>query len=329
MSFQRKVIILGSVFLILLAALVLGTVFSPQGTASRQSEALLFPALKPSQARRIEIGDASSKVSLVLSGDWTIDVAGKMYPASQERVNGLLQELAAITRGTVVTRDAKAAESLGLSEKEAKRLVLFGAKDERLCDLSIGRFAAGGQGIYLRVGDRSEVLRTGEGLSRYLGIERRDWANLRVLPPGLKADTIMRLTVTNSRALPETKGARPFQYTLVKETDTRGGSVWSLAGEKGRKLDAKKIDGMANALAGLEGSDFLTDGAPSAVLSPQAAEVTVSLTDNRTFTIRFGLKKEKNQYPCGLAEGAYAYLVPEWRVNEILAAPETLTLAAR
>jgi len=328
MSFQRKIIILGSIFVVLLAALLLGMVFSPQRSVQRQSEALLFPDLKPAQARRVEIGDASSQVRLSLAGEWAIEESGKRYPASQEKVSGLLQALAALTRGALVTRDAKAAEGLGLSTKEAKRLVVFGAKDEKLCELAVGRFAAGGLGLYLRPADRPDVLRTGQELSRYLGIERRDWANLRVLPSDLKPSSVMRLTIVNERALLEPKGAKPFRYTLVKEVDSRGGSAWSWAGEKGRRLDAQKIDGIANALSGLEGSDFLADGATGAI-TPPAAEVTVSLTDNRTFTVRFGTKNEKNQHPCGLADGAYAYLVPEWRVKEILVPPEGLTPAAR
>jgi hypothetical protein len=182
--------------------------------------------------------------------------------------------------------------------------------------------------LYLRVADRPEVLRAGQELSRYLGVERKDWANLKVLPGDFKPATVMRLTITNRRALADPKTAKQFTYTLVKEADQRGGSSWAWAGEKGRKLDVQKVDAIANALSSLEASDFIADGAPGA-LNPPAAEITASLTDNRTFTVRIGVKNENNQHPCALANGAYAYLVPEWRVKELLVPPDGLTPAAR
>ena len=326
MSFRRTIALLASVFVVLLAALVLGYVFTPQGASRRQSEALLFPGFKAKEVRKVEISDAASRVSILLSDRWMIDAAGETFPASGDKVEGLLREVAALSRGSVVTRDAKTAESLGLSPREAKRLALSGQGGGPLAVLSIGRYAAAGGGYYIRVGDAPEVLQTGAGLASYLGTARSEWANLRILPSDVRAESVMRLTVSGGIPLPDAKGTKRVEYTLVKGSDAQGALSWRFEGAGAAKVQAQKADAMAAAVAGLEGSDYLSGVEAAASVT---ALVTVSLTDNRTFTIRFSAKNASGQYPCSLADGRYAFLVPEQRVGEILVPLDALTDAAR
>ena len=331
MSFRQKAIVLGSVFVGLLVVLLYGTVISPPGAAQRRSEAPLFPRVKTGLAQRIEIADASSRILLVRSGGWTIDSTGTAYPASQSRVEGLLKEVAALARGTLVTRDPKTADSLGLSSKEAKRLVLSGAKGEALCELSIGRSGVGGRGFFLRPGTGTEVFQTGEELSSYLSTERRTWADLRILPSDINAEAVMRLSIASTLALPGAAGAKGeprIDYTLLREKSAAGAFTWSLSpgavGASGA-VDQQKADSLVRSVLALEGADFLDgeDRARASLASP-AALVTVSLTDDRTFVIQFGTKASGDQYPCALSGGSLAYLVPEWRLEGILKPKENL-----
>ena len=335
MSFRQKAIVLGSVFVILLVVLLYGTVISPPGAAQRRSEAPLFPRLKTGLAQRIEIADASSRILLVRSGGWTIDSTGTAYPASRSRVEGLLKEVAALARGTLVTRDPKTADSLGLSSKEAKRLVLSGAKGENLCELSIGRSGVAGRGFYLRPGTGTEVFQTGEGLSPYLSTERRTWADLRILPSDINAEAVMRLSITSTLALPGAagaKGAPRIDYTLLREKSAAGAFTWSLSpgavGASGAvgagPVDQQKANSLVRSVLALEGGDFLDGENPArASLASPAALVTISLTDDRTFVIQFGTKASGDQYPCALSGGSLAYLVPEWRLEGILKPKES------
>jgi hypothetical protein len=327
MSFRQKAIVLGSIFVVLLALLLFGTVISPPGASQRRSEAPLFPGLKADLVRRIEIVDSSSRLALSRTGGWIIEAGGVSYPASQSKVEGLLKEVAALARGTLVTKSSKTSEGLGLSEKEAKRVVLSGAKGEKLCELSVGRAGVGGGGFYLRPGAGTEVFQTGEGLSSYLSTERRAWAELRVLPSDASAEAVMRLSIASSLALPgaaAAKGAPRIEYALLKEKSASGTMTWSFGAGAG-PVDQQKVDSLVRSVLNLEGDDFLVGADPvRASLAQPAAQVTISLTDNRSFVIQIGEKTAKDQYPCALSGGSLGYLVPQWRLEGILKPKESL-----
>jgi hypothetical protein len=323
MSFRQKAIVLGSVFIVLLALLLFGAVISPPGASQRRSEAPMFPGLKPPLVRRIEIQDSSSRLAMSRAGGWVIEGTGVSYPASQSKVEGLLKELESLARGTLVTKDSKAADGLGLSDKEAKRILLVGAKGEKLCELSVGRPGAAGRGYYLRPGTGTEVFQTGEGLSSYLAIERRSWANLRIVPEDVKPETVMRLSVSSSLALKAEKAPR-IAYTLLREKSASGAAAWSLGAGAGL-VDQQKVDSLVRSVLALEGGDFMSDRDPArASLATPAAEITISLTDNRTFVIQIGSAAAGDQYPCLLGGGSLGYLVPKWRLDGILRSSESL-----
>jgi hypothetical protein len=332
MSFRQKAIVLGSIFVVLLALLLFGTVISPPGASQRRSEAPLFPGLKADLVRRIEIVDSSSRLALSRTGGWINEGSGVSYPASQSKVEGLLKEVAAIARGTLVTKSSKTSDGLGLSEKEGKRVVLSGAKGEKLCELSVGRSGVGGRGFYLRPGTGTEVFQTGEGLSSYLSTERRAWADLRVLPSDISVEAVMRLSIASSLALSGAAGAKVskvaprIEYTLLKEKSASGAMTWSLGAGAG-PVDQQKVDSLVRSVLALEGGDFLADqDSARASLALPAAEVTISLADNRTFVIQIGDKSAGDQYPCALSGGSLGYLVPQWRLEGILKSKESLAV---
>ncbi len=324
MSFRTRVIVLGVVFVVLLSAFVVGTVIAPRGGSSRASAAPLLPGLAPERAQSVEVQAPSGRVLLSKGNGWTVEVDGAQRPAAPDRVEGLLKLLAAMPRGTVVTRDAKAAEGLGLSAAEATRITVTGPGKATLCELSVGRTSPTG-GSYVRRGTSAEVFQTGEGLSAYLSPARASWLDLRVLPRDVQADLVMRISVKGSVTLPEAKAPSRLDYTLLKEKDASGAMAWSFA-PPGGKIDQQAAAGMVNALAGMEGSDILATGDPAAAsLSSPQASITVSTTDNRTLSITIGARTQAGQYPCALEGAGVAFLVPEWRVQAILLPKERLT----
>ncbi|MGA2974836.1 MAG: DUF4340 domain-containing protein [Spirochaetia bacterium] len=323
MSFRRTVIILSSVFMILLCLFIVGLVFSPRGTTQRAAATLLFPGLKPQSVARIEISDSASRVVLTKSGAWTIDVSGKPYPASQQRADALIQAVASLTRGSLVTRNAQAAAGLGIGTQAGKSIALSDANGKTLCQIQVGKNGAGGQGFYLQAGKASEVWQTGQALSSSLTTDRAFWADLRILPQNATGDSVIRLSVSE-------RTGKPFSWTSTRERDAQNKVSWTLAGVSPAKVQQAKLDAIANAVTGLTGSDFLTDPSQASSLASPAATVIVSFADNRTFTVLFGAKTAEGRYPCSLEQGQYAYLVPEWRAQqEILLSEEAITTGSR
>jgi hypothetical protein len=323
MSFRARVTALAAVFVALLAALVVGTVIAPRGGSSRAAAAALLPGLKPERAQAVEVRGPSGRIVLSKTQGWTVEVDGARHPAAPDRVEGLLKLLAAMPRGTVVTRDAKAAEGLGLSAAEATHIVVTATGGATLVDLSVGKMGPAG-GSYLRVGQAAEVFQTGEGLSPYLSASRASWLDLRVLPRDVQADLVMRVSAKGSVTLPEATAATRLDYTMLKEKDSSGAMSWSFSPAAGR-VDQQAAAGLVNALAGIEGSDIVAKGDPlAAILAAPQATVTISLTDNRTLSLVIGARTPAGQYPCALEGSATMFLVPEWRVQAILLPREKL-----
>jgi hypothetical protein len=316
-SFQRKVLLLGSVCVALLVALVLGMVFSPRGVEKREAEALLFPGVKASAVKRVEVTDATTRIVLEKTAAWSLSVAGAVFPASQERAEAIVRNVVSLNRGTLISRQPQPSESLGFSPQVSKHLVFYGSTGELLCDLSVGKQGSVGRGVYLRAGVAPEVWQTGEGLSPYLTTDRTFWADLRVLPSDVAGPAVMRLSISS-------RSGNRFTWTTTRERDAQNRQRWVLAGRAGVAIKQEKVDAIVNAVTGLTGADFLTGPRDkSAFLSPSAV-VVVSLTDNRTFSVLFGPKLADGRYPCMREQGEYVYAVPEWRLKEIIVGSDAL-----
>jgi hypothetical protein len=323
MTFRQKAVILSAAAAALLALFILGELFSPQRLSRVGQAALLFPGFPKTAARRIELSDAGGTVTLVRTEGWSLDIAGTAYPAADAKVRYLLDGIAELERGALVTRNPARAADLGVSGPDAVRVLVSGQKGETLCDFTAGRTAATGRGRYLRASG-PEIFQSGESLSPYISAERRFWANLKVLPQGLRQDAVVRVSVKSRLALAAGKDRRDLDYTLVLGQDKNGKPAWSFAGD-GPVLEDKARQ-VVDALLSLDANDFdTTAGAVASLASRPAATVTVSFSDSKDLVLYFGPGVAGNQYPCALSGGTYAYLAPAWRVGEILARKETLT----
>jgi hypothetical protein len=94
-------------------------------------------------------------------------------------------------------------------------------------------------------------------------------------------------------------------------------------------LDNKEVDRVANALAGFEGSEFVTSASSAdSGLSAPSAEVLFSTVKNQDYRILIGRRSGENQYYAKLDGGSYLYLSPEWRLKQILKLLPELTQKA-
>ena len=317
MSFQRKVIFLGSVLVVLLVALVLGMVFSPRGVEKRETEALLFPGVKASAVKRIEVSDSNARIVLEKASAWSLDISGIVFPASQERAEALVRSVVSLNRGTLISRQRQPQESLGFGPQTSKHLALYGSAGELLCDLAVGKQGSVGRGVYLRVGQAPEVWQTGEDLTPYLTTDRTFWADLRVLPADVAGPAVMRISVSS-------RSGKTFTWTATRERDAQNRQRWVFAGRAEVPIKQEKVDAVVNAVTGLSGADFLTDAQDRSTFLNPSAVVVVSLTDNRTLSVLFGQKMADGRYPCMQEKGQFVYVVPDWQIREILVGTDAL-----
>ena len=322
MRFRSKAIALSAVGAVLIGLYLLGGVLSPESSARRTAERLLFLSLRETRVSRIELRGASVIVLARKSGAWVLEDSDRELPASQGRVDELVREVASLVRGTLVTRSAAAASSLGLDGQGSGSIRLLDADGRTIASLITGKPGPRGQGLYLRVSTSPEVWLTGETLSPYLVTDRRFWANLRVLPMDVTDDMVMRLSVEGNLG-------HPFAWTVAREKDPRYGGEWTAVQGMAGKIQQGRVGAIVSSLTGLVGVDFAPADSRERTVSHPVARVTVSLVDNRTFILLFGRPTADGDYPCAVAGGDLCWLVPGWREGELVVAPETLTAGSR
>jgi hypothetical protein len=116
---------------------------------------------------------------------------------------------------------------------------------------------------------------------------------------------------------------------LVKSTNALGRQVWTFEG-KGDNAAEDKVKNLIDGLLSFEGNDFNTSAdAVRLLASGSQAMVTISSGDNRDFTMLVDAIRDGGQYPCALTGGKYAYLVPQWRLEQVLVTRESLAAPAR
>jgi hypothetical protein len=327
MSFRGTVTLLGSILVVLFAAIVLGAIFTPGSGAQRAASSRLFPGLRPHAVTQVEISDAASRLLMRLegahsaaggsdqntppNGRWQLDIGGAAYPASQARVDDFVIGMASLSRGTLVTRDGASASSLGLGKGAGRHVLLRGSSGEVLADITVGNAASGSSEMYVQPAGRKEVYLTAGSLSHALSTDRAYWAELRILPAEVTGDSIIRLSL-------EQKGTPQFAWTVTRERNVQKGVSWVREGAAGAKIQQDKLNSLAASVASFSGSDFLLDARLSPDPASAQARVTVTGSNNKTYTLLIGARQADARYPCALVGSAYAWLVPEWRVKEIL-----------
>ena len=322
MSFRSKVAALSAVAVALIGLYFLGGALSPEGSTRRTAEGLLFPALRESEVFRIELRGASAIGLLRKSGAWVLNDSGRELPASRVRVDELMREVASLVRGPLVTKNPGTAPSLGLGGPGSVSLRLLDAEGRILADLLTGKSDPRGQGLYLRVDSSPEVWLTGETLAPYLVTDRRFWADLRVLPADVTDDIVMRLSVEGNLG-------HPFAWTVVREKDPRYGGEWTAAAGIAGKVRQGRVGALVGSLTELVGADFAPEESRERTISHPVARATISLVDNRTFILLFGVPTAGGEYPCAVAGGDLCWLVPPWRERDVVVGPEALTDGSR
>jgi hypothetical protein len=324
MSFKKKIIVLGSIAGLLLVVFIMGEIFSPQRLTRAASETELFPGFRADSAQRIELADSSSRVLLIKAGNWTVDINGVRYPANVTKVGFLLKEISAVTRGELVTRSQDKAADLGVEGPQAVHLTVSGGNTDVLCELFAGKTSATGKGRYIRTGKGAGTYQTGDSLSPYITTDKRFWEDLKIFPSDLKTESVIRLSIRCRIALSGGKDQRTLDYGLFRTQDQQGRQSWGFA-DKGAAPLEEKVRSLIDSVLALEGNDF--DTSPDAarhVSDAPSATITLSTSDNRDMTVFLGNMVAGDQYPCAQANGKNAYLVAEWRVNQILAKRESL-----
>ncbi len=283
MSFPARLAIVCSVLALLVAAFVLGLVFSPQRMEERRSGAPLLPLPSSVQVSSVDVyshaDDAAPLVTLQRKGAnlWDAAAGSATYPASSDRAAALLQELLGLRRGNLVSTDPSRMADLGLDPASAHRVVLH-APGRPDVALLVGKRAPSGDEEYVQLqGERAAFL-TRSSLGVLLSQDRSYWYDLRVLPEDVQPTTIMSVAVTGSSV------GEPF--TLVRVPAGQG-YQWQLQG-RGAPVNQTAAVAMIERLAQLEGTDFAQGATASGAATLLQVTVVALNGDRYILRIRRG-----------------------------------------
>lgn len=317
---QRRIVILGAVAGALAVAFALGLVFSPVNVQKRLAEAPLLPGFKSDRVSRISISGPQGPIELEKRDkSWSLLIAGQPYPASDDRVGSLFDQLASIKKNRVVSANPEMWKSFEVDQAAKLKLKLLDAAGKSLVSLIVGKTLDEERGSYVRMDGSNEVILINRSLPFYLDSTTSFWSHLKFFPADLRGEDIMRISARCDIAFSD-ETSRRLNWTLIQNQEA--GSDWKVvapAGAQGTVLDNKEVDRVANTLAAFAGSEFVpAGGAAETGLAAPAAEVLFSTVKNQDYRILVGSRSGKDQYYAKLDGGAYTYLIPEWRLKDIL-----------
>jgi len=303
-----------------LLALVYGAtfLFDPDRRAAGAAGYAWLDVESAERAIRIELtaplADGPRTVTLVRKNNvWLLVRDAVEYPARQERVRDLLALLSAKAAYPVRANSAQAHKKLGLDEKTAPRISLYGAAGTApLLALLIGDRDPTGQEVYLRRAGDDQVRSGPDLISAYVGDAAKSWAELRLFPPGrqpgLSVDKIQRVLVQHEGA----------SFILARDAGRR----WIIEGAAERKVDVLKAESYLKALVEAEAEDLVSAGAATAEL--RGSLITMELGDTQTLSIAIAPAAEKDGIPvtgnrnATLSDSRYVYALAEWTVERML-----------
>lgn len=316
MTFRKRVISLSVVIAVLAAAYVLGLVFSPASVRKRELETPLVEHLRAEEVAEIRLSTPDGSITLERRGDeWYVPVENNEYPASQGRIDALLDFVQSMKRSRLVTANPEAWEDFGVDATASQKILLLDQAGNGLLELLVGRVDEGRGGTYVRLEGSNEVVLVNRMFDYYLNTAGRFWSYLRVFPAALEGGQINRISVKSPAGFPG-QDSPALTYTLLLGDERQ--REWEVlgAGAAG-ELDNGKVDRLANALADLEGTDFAAVEPAEAGLASPAAEILVSTSDGQDFRLLIGDPAGEERYYAALEGGDYVYQVAAFRVENL------------
>ena len=326
MEYRRKLIILSSLTAILALAYALSLIFDPErGGRRSDSYVWLEPRLRDS-IDRIDIqgaGDLAEGLSLRRrDGIWTAIREDGEYPARETRINDLLDELS--RRDSYPRRSSSPAAQgrFGLDEARSARITLRGGAGLPLLDLLAGNSGAGGD-IFLRKAGADEVRSGKDRLSSYLEAPARSWLNLRLFPEtesnSITVESVQRLSVRPPAQ--ENTGEDALSNPAAPLLISRLQNGWRIsAGDLSLEpgdIEKTRVDSYISGIINTTGEDFT-----SAPFPPEAASLSLELSDGRVLNLRLGPAGDSGQRQAAVSGSPYTYFLASWAVDRLFREPE-------
>ncbi|MDR2304248.1 MAG: DUF4340 domain-containing protein [Treponema sp.] len=316
MVYKRKFIILLSLAGILLLANILVTLINSGWVSSRSSSFSWIDPRSEDRIDGIEIRGTAEEVSLFRRNNlWYVNNEGRDYPAKQERVEDFLALFTRKQDWPLRSSSPSSHARLGVSEAEAKRIILTAGAGLPLLDLLAGGTDATGREIYLRKAGEDAVRSGEDGFSSYLSGSLTSWYNLRLFPAaekgGPRPADVQRVTLEFPPVTAdETEGSiQPASLVLVF---TRDGNNWNMSGTD-TAIERTKVESWLQGILNTEGENFATGHAGPY----DSGRVSLELGNGSVLAIAFSPQDASGKRNVTLSGSNEVYTLADWAVSRI------------
>ena len=269
MTHRRRVVVLVSANALLAAALVVGAI------AGREHEPLDEPLIvgELPDVGRVSFETPGFALERTVAG-WDVVVDARAYPAREDRVDELVDELGRARIVRRVTDDPRLHDEFGVDEARGRTLAV--EHDGGESRLVFGDEVPGA--IYLRRSGRETVWLARTALDFHLDRGAVYYAFLRLFPESARPQEVVRLSVVTAAD----------DYELVRRPGENG-ERWGIVAAStrlevaGGTADEEVAASLARTVVDLVGSGFY--GGDAWVSLPVVARVSFDLADGRSFAV--------------------------------------------
>jgi hypothetical protein len=317
MRYEKKVVVLSSALVALLAIWVLGIVFSPERVAARSESAHLI-AGKSSEVASIGISSpATPEIELAKSGAaWELADGSLRFPVRADRVSSFLSDLAAVSRLRLVARSKDSWAGFKLDDAQAKRAVLKDSSGKVLADIFVGGYGPTGSETYLRRSGTDASYLVEAGIASYLGYGRSGWLDLALLA-GVKESDVQSVSIKSSIDFPEGgkavggKGVPATKLDYVLKREAQG---WKSGAAR---IDAEAVAALLRSIVGLAAEDYVA-APPAEAFAKIGAALKLELGTGKSIALEVGGEAGKDRYYARLGDGGRVAVVSAYSLRACL-----------
>jgi hypothetical protein len=338
MTRNRPLLILSLAVLLLLAASVARRVMHRRAVTAPTSTTVVAADFDPADISRVTVGNRADSLAVVLErlGDGWVARTAWDHPADPRKLQDLLAAMDSL-QGDFRSDEAAILDDYGLGpQSDPVKVTLFGKDWQPVCSLLLGKRADDGSGVFVRAPDRHAVYLARTEVRGKLGMwapearpETRAFLDLQVFKTD--RDSIRKIALhQGDKTLVMEKvlaPAGPGDGSAPPAQDWE----WTLTAPSRRALAKTKVDGVMNALTGIQAADVADPAVGMEKYGLWKAErrVEVTLADGSTFELRVGDLQppagggQEGRY-CMTSRNTMVWVIREFKIDQIFKKLEDL-----
>ena len=314
MKFKNKIVTLSSIIAVLSLIYMLGVIFSSEKMSEKRSKELLFNQKLQDQVSMISISTEDGIADIVRKGgNWFISIDSEEYPASESKIDNMVDSVFSLTRYQVIGDDSKYWKKFDLEDDKARTVTLKGENGKELLSLFVGKSGPAERGEYIRTSLSQEVFLTDASIQRYFLRDKNYWCNLRILPEEISSSDITAVSVISDVSVKDKKYTGSID---LKKESTEGDYEW-VNMDGGKVYDRNTADSLANNISALIGDRFVKDSITN-------NEIRIEIeTDNLGRIIIDIQKKNDDEFLLRKRGDRFTYIISEYKVKRIIGSLES------